>query len=298
MSDNQAPVVVPAENPEVVAEGTIVEAAATAPEVKPEVEQKPVQEDPRFAQKFAALSRREKQLKDRERAMQMQLQEFENKMKAFEAERAEALKYKSMPDEFKKAPRKFLKDHNLTEQQIADLLLNDGPTPEMQQSELEAKLQAKIDAMEAKLKEKEEREQNEKLEATLSSFMTTLTGFVNDTPDYELIRANNGTELVYNVIEQHYAKTLEETGEGEVLDNKTACDLVENYFLEEAKKLIDRDKVKKLLQPTPVPPAAPKGKPTPTLSNTQASVVPQKPTQPISRDESLKQAAALIRWED
>jgi len=74
--------------------------------------------------------------------------------------------------------------------------------------------------------------------------------------------------------------------------------LVEEYYLNQAKKMVDREKVKKLLTPPPAPVAAPKGKPTPTLSNTQASVVPSQTKPNLSKEESLKQAAALIRWED
>jgi len=304
---DQSPAVVT----DVVAEGTIVPAAATenivaeaaaklADAAPLEEEKKPeTQEDQRFAQKFAALSRKEKQIRDRERQMQAQMAEYQKKLEQLEAERKEVEKYKEMPKRLKQNAFEVFKEAGMNEEDVIKLLANNGKmTPEMERAELEARMEARLAELQKKLEEKDQREQEEKLNSTLNAFVSELTDFVNNTPDYELIRAENGIELVYQVIEQHYARTLEETGEGEVLSNKAAADLVEEYYLNQAKKMVDREKVKKLLTPPPAPVAAPKGKPTPTLSNTQASVVPSQTKPNLSKEESLKQAAALIRWED
>jgi len=291
----------PAVETEVVAEGAIAPIEAAAEQVTEEVKPEPVApaEDARLAQKFAALSRKEKQIRDRERQIQQQMTQFQQQMEQFKAQQSEVEKYKSLPERLRKNPGEVLKESGITAEQLTEMLLNGGkPTEAMERSELETKVLARVEELQKRLEAKEAAEQEQKLEAQISQFKGQLSDFVTETADYELIRANNGTELVYEVIERHYSQTLEETGEGEILSNKDACDLVENYYLEEAKKLVDREKVKKLFAPQPPPKPAVTGKPSPTLSNTQASRVPNPGKQTLSKDESMAQAAQLIRWED
>lgn len=296
----------PAVETEVVAEGTIVEAAPASEgeqppekvEEQPKVEEKPSEADQRLAQKFAALSRKEKQIRDRERQMQSQMAQLQQQLEALKAQQSEVEKYKSMPERLRKQPAEVLKEAGITSEQLTEMLLNGGkPTADMERSELESKVMSEVQALRKYIEEKEAKEAAERLEAATQGFQAEIVDFVNKTEDYELIRANNGTDLVYNVIESHFEQTQNETGKGEILSIKEAADLVENYYLEEAKKLLDRNKVKKLVQPQ-TPPPAPKGKSAPTLSNTQAARVPTNGAQKLSNEESLAAAAKLIRWED
>jgi hypothetical protein len=113
------------------------------------------------------------------------------------------------------------------------------------------------------------------------------------------VQANDATELVYQVIEEHHAST------GEILDIKRAADAVEAHLLEEAKKLIERPKIKGLMQPkAPTAPsnatkseaakAAPSAK---TLTNASATK-PSPVARYLSDDESKAEAAKLIKWQD
>lgn len=271
----------------------IAEAEPTAPEV-PEVSAEQKQAEERFAAKFAALSRKEKQIRQREQAMEQRLKQMEAQLQAKESEFSS--KYID-PSKIKSQPLDVLKEQGWTPEKLAELMLNDGkPTQDMLMSEYESKFMTKIEALEKKLAEKEAKEQEEKYNNTLTSFQAQLTDFVNKTEDYDLIRANDAVDLVYQVIEQHHAET------GQILSNKEASDAVEEYLLEEAKKLVDRDKVKKLLQPTQAKPTqkptqAVGGKSSPTLSNAvSATATPS--SRNLSNEESKAEAAKLIRWEE
>lgn len=276
----------------VVAEGAIAPEETAEPE-KPSDPPPGEAPDEKFAAKFAALSRKEKQIRQREAQITQQLQEMEQKLKAFEAEKSELEKFKALPDRLKKETLKVLEEQGVKFEDLAQMVLNDGkPTQDMVLTEYEKKVTAKIEEFERKMAEKEKKEQEERVQSAVEGFKAQLTDFVNTTEDYELIRANDYVGEVFDVIEMHHEKT------GEILSNKEACDIVEAYLLEEAKKLVDREKVKKLLQPSTPTSTAPKGKSSPTLSNAQAAQAPKPAAKKLSDEESKAEAAKLIKWID
>lgn len=283
---------------EIAAENTAteaaIEAAAETVEAAPEAEVAPEIKaaEEKFAAKFAALSRKEKALKQREAQITQQMAQIEARLKEFEGKDAELSTYKSLPDRIKRNPFEVLKEQGVTEQQLLEMLANDGkPTQEMIMSEYEKKVMSKVEELEKKLADKEAKENEQKYEAALQQFQGQLTDFVNKTEDYELIRANDAVDVVFQVIEEHHKET------GNILSNKEACDAVENYLLEEAKKLVDRDKVKKLLQPEAKKAVPAQGK-SQTLSNAQAAQASKPSGRKLSDDESKAEAAKLLRWND
>jgi hypothetical protein len=256
--------------------------------------------DERFAAKFAALSRKERAIRQQEAKLQQKMADLEAKLKAFEGQNTDMDKYKSLPDRLKREPLKVLEEQGLSFEQLAQMVLeNDGkPTPDMLLQRYQAQFDAKLREMEEKLQQKDVERAQAEQEAALRNFSAQLTDFVNqNSNDFELIVANGATDLVMDVITEHYNNTAAENdGQGEVLSNKQACEMVEAYLLEEAKKLIDREKVKKLLNPGPQKIPAPKS---PTLSNAQAAQAPKQGTaRKLSPQESLAEAAKLIRWEE
>lgn len=253
------------------------------------------EQEERFAAKFAALSRKERAIRQRESQLNQQMQELQQRLQQLEEQGKQVESYKQIPDRLRKEPLKVLEESGLKFEQLAEMVLNDGkPTQDMVLSEYEKKFMSKVQELEQKLAEKEAKEQEEKYEAAIQHFQGQLTDFINQTADYDLIRANDASDLVFQVIEEHHNET------GQILSNKEACDAVEEYLLEEAKKLVDRDKVKKLLQPqTPSKPAAPQGKSSPTLSNAAAAQASSKQAAKFLSDEdSKREAAKLIRWDD
>lgn len=305
---SESPAATPAAETTQTAVTQLAENVAPKAEVPAETaEQVPVAaektvEETRVAAKFAALSRQEKALKAQEKALAQRAKELEDRLAAMEQSSKDESKYISR-EEFKKNPYKYISEDKISLESIAELALNDGKkTPEQITAELEAKMEAKVRAMEEKLQQKEQAEQQAQVEAALNAYKTQLTNFANETPEYELIRANDAIELVYEVIEQHCEATIdEETGKGVILSNKEACDMVEKYLLDQEKARIEKyrnlNKTKGMFEPaaTKVEQTvkAPESK---TLTNNLATELPTKGSKTLTAEESIREAAKLLKW--
>ena len=187
---------------------------------------------------------------------------------------------------------------------LTQIALNDGNlTPELQmklmREEMSSSLNSKIEALEKKLAEKEEQEAQSKHEQTITGFKNQIKQHVDsNVEELELVALQEGEEginLIYDVIAEHYNEYEE------VLDVKTAAELVENHLLEEAKKYIGRNKIKKLMgasQETKPQESKPLEKQSSmTLSNEQSQTSSTGRRQ-MSDEEALREAAKLIRWEE
>lgn len=296
--------------PAEVSVGEALEAVATAASTKPaeepakaEVEVKPAQ-DEKFASKFAALSRKEREIKAREKAIEARQKELEA---SFSTKEQEVMSKYVDPEVFRKDPLGTLEKLGMSFKDLAEMVLNDGkPTGEQKLSQTEKSLRAEIEALKQQLKADKEAEQKQKEDAAqqdfeqrLEQFKAGLVEFVQaDTEAYELINAQEQHDLVYQVIEEHYNKTADENGQnGTVLSYKAAADATENYLLENAKKLVQREKIKKLL---PTQQQAQKAVETgaTTLSNAHSSQAATQASKRLSDDESKALAAQLIRWNE
>lgn len=258
---------------QVIAPAAPVEAAP--PPVEPVKE---AQDDPKFASKFAALSRREQAVR---------LQEAEAKKQREE--------YRAYQDEQKllnENPLEWLSKKGITFDKLTQLALNDGKKPaEMQIQELK-------ESLERERREKEEAEKTNAQKAyenQKQSFITEIDEFLNQNKDtYELtFVAADASTMIYDVIEQHYLKNKR------VLPVKDAVEMVEKYFETEVdEKYMKLNKIKSKLAPKePAPAPAPEGRQSPTLTNSQASSVPTPATNPVkSIDESKREAAKLLKW--
>lgn len=258
----------------------------------PPVEEKKTED--KFAAKFAALSRKEKQQRDRERQFEARMKQMESQFAAREAD----LKNKFIdPEQFKQRPLDILKERaGLTFEQLAEMELNNGaPTLDMILAKKESEFNEKLKQIEARFEQQEQKKQEDQLEQVLSDFKSGLSSEIENNPDYEMIRASgDGVDLVYEVIELHHSNTQQ------IMSNKEACDKVEAYLLEEAKSRIEKStKLKGLLAPQPANTAtkAPAQKQqSTTLSNSVSSSVTGKTPAQESEEEVLQRAASLIRW--
>ena len=261
-----------------------------APQATPDVQAAP-EVDP-FAPKFAALSRKEK-------ALQQKMSHFENQRKEWDAQQAaNSDKYKgyeTLAERIKTKPFEVMKEHGLTFEQLSEMALNDEqPTQDMVTNDRLSSAMQKIEALEARLAETDKVEKERVAAKTVDGFKNDIISFVEENlSEYELIKANGSTDLVYEVIEQHYDAT------NTILDVKDAADEVESYLEEQVKKFSSLDKVKKMMGvlDTPIEPTIER-QPSPTLSNTHAATVPNRNGQPETREESLANAARLIQWDD
>lgn len=273
----------------------------SVPDVHAEVSntpEAPVTPEPKdfLAPKFAALTRKEKlvrqqeaQIKAREAAIAAKEAELESKSKSTQSTEAGLLA------EMKANPLKFMSKHGLTFEQLMQMQMNDeNPTPEMQLQAVEAKLRAEMEEKYGKLtetlKEKEEREATAKYEAAVSTYKQELTQFVSQNADtYELIVANGATELMFETAEAFYQET------GKVPDNEELAKAVEAHLEEQANQIFKLKKFQKL-QPTPQNQEAKPKETAPTLSNTLASEVPKQGSKLLSDEQSLAEAAKMLRW--
>ncbi len=269
-----------------------------------EVEEQPKQKD-EFSSKFAALSRREKQIRERESQLDQKLAMLEEKLAKFEAPKQEPQEPKKpeIPIELrlKKDPLNTLAELGLSYDKLTQLVLNDGKlSPDMQmelmRQEIDQKYSSEIENLRKELLERDKKSEEEKYNEVVSNFKHDLTNFVNNTDKYELIRANDAVDVVYDVIEQHYHDTRR------VMSKEEAADQVEAYLEEEVEKLLKLNKLKsKFGQQKPVNPAPQESKAAPkapTLSNTHSAAVSKPSGTNLNREQSVAQAASLLRWND
>lgn len=265
------------------------------------------------ASKFAALSRKERQIRQTEKAIKAQQVQIAEQMKQLEA-------FKKQQDEFEQTwqqnPYEAMKKRGVDFKTLTEKYVLDEPeTPEQKQNDYMKKLEAKLEAFENQLKQKEELSQKQQEEAAArqadqakANYLGELTEFVNKNSDkYELIARNDAVGLIYQVMDEVYRASIDPgTGDSEYKTptdyerlRDRAADEVENHFLEEAKSLIETNSLKKLLgaqkAPTPEPK---KTTQTQTLSNTLSQQVPSKSENFLSDDESKRKISAMIKWHE
>lgn len=257
-----------------------------------------------FSSKFAALSRREKSLREKESAIDAKLAELEQKIASLQAPEPIAPKEpEQLPLEYrlKRDPLGTLKELGLSYDELTNLALNDGKlSPEAQlelmRQDMDKKYSGELQQLKEELKAKEERLEEEKFNETVNNFKGELTNFVNDNDKYELIRANDAVEVIYDVIEQHYSDT------GRILSKEEAADQVEEYFEQEVEKLLKLNKLKNKFGAPQVAPQVESPEPrqiqrAPTLSNAHSAAA-SKPSRPLTRDQSVATAASLLKWNE
>jgi len=247
-----------------------------------------------FASKFAALSRKEKALRDRESEYESKFEEMERRLAEYETNSQEPeVDWEQM---LRNDPLGALEEAGLGYDKLTELALNDGKlTPDMQlaamREEIERDYRRKFEDLEDRLQAKEEAEAEEYYNGVQENFQHEIGSFVRENgEDYELIAASEADGLVYDVIEEHYNET------GRILDLKEAADAVESYLEDEAGKLMKLKKVSSRLGIDPQELFEPESQV--TLSNDHsAQVVYDNAQRMLSDDESKARAARMLQWE-
>lgn len=260
-----------------------------------------------FAPRFAALSRKEKNIRQRERALEQEVSEYRAWKAKQDAPKEEVQTEKELPLEFrlKKDPLGTLEQLGLTYEDLTKMVLNDGEmSADMQmklmREEIERDYRSKYEEIENKLKLKEQQEAESKLSSAVEKFKSDINSLVDSSEEYELIQANDAYDLVYDVIEQYYEESTQESGEGKILSIEEAAAQVEQYLEEEAQKLFERSNKLKSRLTSASKPAAPTPRQSPTLSNSHAVTGNQNTStdRMLSREESIAQLANQIKWND
>lgn len=269
---------------------------------QPEVEAEQSNND-EFASKFAALSRREKSLRDRENQIEQKIKEFEAKMESFQQpEVEEKPEVEELPLEYRlrKNPLKTLEEQGISYEDLTQMVLNDGKLStehqlRLMREEIEKDYKSKYDELQNKLLEKERKEEEQSYQQTINNFKTEIKSAIDQSEEFEFIQRQDAYELVYDVIEDFYNEN------GSILDTQEAARQVETYLEEEAKALFEKsNKIKSWIQPKETQ-ATPR-QPSPTLSNsTSATSTPVRADRLLSREESLAKLAAEFGdklWKD
>jgi hypothetical protein len=199
-------------------------------------------EDPKLSGRLEILMRREQELLARDRAFKEQeasLQEKLAKIERFE---------KAKGGNAKEALDLLGLDYN----QLSEAILQDGKLPpEVHIKKLEDKL-SDLEKQREQDKSAQEQEK-QKLQAqaeekAISGFKTEIDTYLKDNKDrYELTHFWEMEDLVFEVIEEHYTRTLnQETGVGKVLSIKEAADKVEEHLEKKFSKAHEVGKIKAL----------------------------------------------------
>ncbi len=278
--DNQPPVEAQVA-PEAGMEGAISTKDATPPEPPPDPEQE------KFASRFAALSRKEKELQQRERSFK----ENQAKLAAYEQALAKA----------KENPLQYLQAAGLTLEQALEQIINQDKEP-TEQDRVQA-IEKKIADYENQQRELAIRAQQHKKQQELNAIHEDLSKFVTDNSEqFELVREYNAIPDVWAVIERTFIET-----QGKVLLTKEqACQAVEEQIYEEKKQEAERlARIKKLAKQMPLTSAGhvedsnPKSvskQVSPTLTNNSGATTTPKKFK--TREESLAAAAKLLKWNE
>lgn len=268
---------------------------ASAPAAMPdkaavdEVKKAQDQEDPEFTAKFAALTRKQKELFVRE-------QEIKKKWDLVQ-------KYEQMEKLKAEDPYKFAKEQGLDFDRLVQGAVKDGepPTIEDKIAAMEKKIAAYEKEKEESLKQSQERESQNKVDA----FKKSIDDVISTNADkYELISLEGANETVFEVIQQHFLRTESETGTGELLSVDAAADMVEKFLNDKALKLLQAKKLGFTMnKPEPKAPEAPAPKlmedvlPDDEKSLTLSGAMTPATSAPTSRYETPEQAKARIAQE-
>lgn len=260
----------------------------------------------RVSSKIDILIKREREALARERQAKQKETELEEKIRRIQ-----------QFDEVRTNPKKALELLGLDYDQLTQAILNDGQLPPDVQYK---KLEDKFDSFRSAQEEVEKKRQEEAVkraqaqeEQAITNFKSEINQYLDDNKArYELINFEGGQELVYEVIDEHYTRTMKahqkelaELGEdlssavGKVLSITEAADKVELYMEQKYHKAKDLNKTKTLWGAVPqglVKEAAkaeskPHQKPNTLTNNLSAGQTIQRKA-PLSDDERVQLAIA------
>jgi hypothetical protein len=235
-----------------------------------------------LSHQFAILSKKEKAFREMQKALK-------------EREEAVAQRAKEL-EEFDKDPYGYhqKKDPKAYEKWTERILNNGKPGLEESVSKLEQQFQEKyakrIDELETKVRTYEESLQKKEIDQYVDGIRAQVKQ-----DKYEFIReqGEDGVAAVYHTIVQHAQATQK------LMSYEEACDIVEDALFEEAKKFTKLNKLKEVMAPQESPKTIPEGhkdtRPT-TLTNTMASQAATREQRVLTKEQSLAEAAKLIKF--
>lgn len=204
--------------------------------------------DEKVSPKLEILIRREQQAVARERQAKQIEADLQARLRTLEEREARVREFESAKGNSKKALE--LLGLNYDELTKAQLLDGEIP-PEVQIKKIEEKFEAFKSEKEKEEQRRQEQEALKQREAearAISDFKSQINTYLSDNAArYEFIAFEGAQELVFDVIDEHYNRTLnQETGIGKVMSLEEAADKVEEYLEGKYNKAKELSKTKAL----------------------------------------------------
>jgi hypothetical protein len=213
--------------------------------------------DPQLDSRLVAIARREREL--------------QQKMESFKKDQQGYLKKDDIVNYWKSDRNKLRELLGASPEEL--------PDPANPQDEHYSSLKKEIEA----LRQERESENREKATSQIKNDIKTLV--TSDKDAYELINAFDSTDMVFDLMVDHYREHQEE------LDPKTAAEQVEKFLYDQVQKVTGTKKISSLFQQKESP-----KEPSPTLTGSSVSSPHGSVPRKLSYEESLAEAAKLIKW--
>ena len=252
--------------------------AGTPPEPAP---------DP-FSRRFAQLAREQKKLRQERDEMKRVQQELDARKNTVSA-------YDDLQKLARENPYEVMQKLGLDYEALSRQVLQDGEiTPEQKMAGEMKRLRDEIDAMKAERAELVKQEEAKKYQDTYGRFVDEIKSFVDNTNEFDFVKANNAYHVVAEVMQEHYNSTQD------VMSYDDAAKMVEDYYEAEAEKYLAVPKLEQRLKeryaPAKTEPVAGQAeeeaqasekKPPKTLTNTQVQRAPGDKPKKLSKQQSI-----------
>lgn len=263
----------------------------------------PAKKEPPLGSRFAALSRRENEIRQQAEKFKSEQEAFKNEQAQFNAERDKMRGLVDAVANSKENPVALLNAAGITYDQLTRFILQDGkPDPMDRIAELDNKIE---EEKKARAKEKEDAEAarraaDEKyITDMIDAYRKETDAYIAANPaTYELILAYDAQDHVFLKIRDHFAET------GKVLSPEDAAKAVEAELEATVEELAKLPKFQAKLKPpepekkTETPPKT-QARPVPkTLSVQQVSAASPAKSGPLNRDERFKRAMDKLVFVD
>lgn len=237
----------------------------------------PVPQETKVSSKLEILIKREQAALFRERLAKQREAEVEAKLQQLQERESRVKDFESAKGNSKEA----LKQLGLNYDELTKSVLADGEIPPEVQIK---KIEEKFDAFKTQ-KEQEEKQRadeaklraQEQEQRAITNFKTEIGSFLKDNASrYEFITFESQEELVFDVIDEHYNRTLNvETGIGKVMKINEAADKVEEFLEKKYNKAKELTKTKALWGAVPKAPLIEAAKPQTSLRPPQKTLTNQ-----------------------
>lgn len=194
---------------------------------------------PDLDKRIVALTKKEQDLLKRDR-------EYKQQYESFQAQRKEYEEFQATKATLKSDPIKALDMLGVSYDELTDIILSYDQTPDVQKQleQLKAEIDSKFNQKEEEKRQQADLESKSANDKAIENYLLGAENLVKNSGDtYEMIKHYNAYDTVLEVAHQYYLANPHLPEKERVLSIPQACAKVEEFYLEEAKRLTS---VKKL----------------------------------------------------